>query len=229
MKTALIYAAGFGTRMGALTKSQPKPMLDLNGRPLIDHVVEMMRGGGVEKFHINTHYLSEQISNHFNNDPSVFIHHEIAEPLETGGTLKSIADELPEAIFTMNSDALFSGANPLNLLRDAWDNNLDALMMMVPVAYAQNYAGKGDFNVKDGQISWRDVDGVADYVYTGLQIIRPSLAQTFAEDIFSTKLIWTKLIEKGSVRAVIYPDQWIDIGTIQALEAARKMTPQGRK
>ncbi len=223
MKEALIYAAGFGTRMGELTKVSPKPMLEIAERPMIDHVVEILRKGGISKCHVNTHYLSEQIKAHFENDEDVHIHDEPDGPYETGGTLKKLVPILPETIVTINSDALFANGNPVGDLRDHWRNDIDALLLCVPVEKTLHYGGAGDFYIESGAPIWRGERASAPYVFTGLQIIRPHIATGFEDDTFSSKVIWQKLMDAGRIGAAVYDGQWIDIGTKEALDGARKM------
>lgn len=223
MNEALIYAAGFGTRMGELTKSTPKPMLEIAGRPMIDHVVDMLGHGGCTKFHINTHYHSAKIKAHFEGTENVQIHDEADGPYETGGTLKALASTLPNEIVTVNSDAIFASGNPVQNLLENWHEGIDALLLCVPVEQTHHYGGVGDFYIENGAPIWRGDRKSAPYVFTGLQIIRPNIATNMEGHVFSSKIIWQDLMDKNRIGATVFDGQWIDVGTKEALNGVRKM------
>lgn len=226
MTDALVYAAGFGTRMGELTANTPKPMLDLGGMPIIARVCKTLSDGGVTQFHINTHYLGAQIQDYFRGKKKVQIHDEADGPYETGGTLKSLAHILPETVITANSDTLFLDHNPLELLHNNWSNNWDALLVLIPIENTIHHFGAGDFFLENGKPKWRGENARAPYVYSGLQMIRPEIAKQFSEQKFSLRLIWDELLKQGRLGAVVYDGSWIDIGTKEALLRARELWMQ---
>ncbi len=219
--TALIYAAGRGTRMGALTANKPKPLLELNGRALIDYSREMLEGAGIKNIHVNAAYLSDQIEAHFRGQ-NIHIHTEPDGPFETGGTLKSLAARLPEKIITLNSDVIYFDENPARTLLAQAQKNQDATLLLVPRENAIGNDGQGDF-FWDGQNLTRRGDApTAPYVYSGMQIIRPRLALDFEPKIFSTNLIWDELIKNNRISAAIYDGRWMDLGNAESLERARE-------
>ena len=83
----MIFAAGFGTRMGALTADRPKPMIPVAGRPLIDHALDLVSDISPQRVVINTHYKAEVLTTHLEGR-DVLISHEEDEILDTGGGLK---------------------------------------------------------------------------------------------------------------------------------------------
>lgn len=219
INTGLIYAAGRGTRMGALTEATPKPLLKVNGRALIDYALQNMRAAGVSDIHVNTAYLSAQIFEYFAGS-DVHIHDEPDGPYETGGTLKSLAPKLPDAILTANSDVIFVGENPFDALIENWQGDVDALLMLVPRENMLGHEGRGDF-FWDGQNLKRRGDAdFAPFCYASVQIIRPRIALEFEENVFSTNLIWDRLIAQGRIGAMMYPDAWIDLGNQASLSRA---------
>ena len=84
----MLFAAGFGTRMGSLTANRPKPLISIAGKPLIDHALQIADAVGPSKIVINLHYLREQIERHLSGRDVVFSW-ERPKILDTGGGLKA--------------------------------------------------------------------------------------------------------------------------------------------
>ena len=126
----MIFAAGFGTRMGALTADRPKPLLPVAGRALIDHALTAAAEAGAGRIVVNTHYLADQLADHLAGW-GVVVSHE-PEILETGGGLKVALPLLgPGPVAVLNSDAVWTGANPLTQLARAWDGGrMEALLLL---------------------------------------------------------------------------------------------------
>lgn len=221
--TALIYAAGRGTRMGALTETTPKPLLEVNGRALIDYSVALVEDAGIQNIHVNAAYLGDQIGRHFAGT-NVQVHYEPDGPYETGGTLKALAKTMPDAILTLNSDVMFFEQNPIPALIEAWNarDDIDAILTLLPRECAIGHMGQGDFFWDHGAISRRGDAPSAPYIFPSVQIIRPSVANAISERIFSTNLIWDQLIASGRIAGEVYQGKWMDLGTAQSLERARK-------
>lgn len=119
----MLFAAGFGTRMGALTANCPKPLIKVANKALIDHALEIVDVAGIETVIANTHYLPERLNAHLANR-NVTLSHE-SEILETGGGLKHALPLLgTDPVFTFNTDAIWTGPNPLTTLAKAWDRSL---------------------------------------------------------------------------------------------------------
>ena len=128
INAAMIFAAGFGTRMGELTRSTPKPMLPLAGRPMIDHAIDLVRNAGIVRVVANTHYLADQIEPHLVRRDVVAVR-ETPEILETGGGLKAALPHLgADPVVTLNPDAAWTGSNPISTLLNAWRPEMSALL-----------------------------------------------------------------------------------------------------
>ena len=231
---AMVLAAGFGTRMGALTADRPKPLLQAGGRALIDHALDHCAEAGVERAIVNLHYRGNQIRAHLagRRQPEILFSEEQPTILETGG---GIAHALPllggVPFFVLNSDAVFGGGNPLAVLHSAWDpNRMDALLLLVPRAAAMAYTRPGDFFLtQDGDAPTRRGDHeTADYVYTGAQIVKPEVFDNAPKGPFSMNLIWDRLLAQGRLAAVTTQGPWIDVGTPEGLTCADQML-KGRR
>jgi len=173
----MIFAAGFGTRMGALTAHQPKPMVKVAGKPLIDHTLALAAPLGLKTV-VNLHYLPHILEEHL-ADSGVTTLTEAPDILETGGGLRNARTHLGSGpAFTLNSDALWHGPNPLSALQAAWDpDKMDALLLLIPRENALGHKGMGDFILnKTGQITRG-----AGLVYSGAQIIKPELTEEINE------------------------------------------------
>ena len=226
LNTAMIMAAGFGTRMGALTESTPKPMLPLRGRPMIEHTLDHVRGAGIATAVINLHYRGDRIREYLDGctAPEIRFSEEQPDILDTGGGIMQALPMLgPDPFCVLNSDAVFLGSNPIRILMQHWDDETtDALLLKVPKQRAIAYTREGDFFLDEatGKPTRRGDADSAPYVYAGVQIIRPEAFRGAPEGAFSTNLIWNDLLAMHCLKAVVYPGSWVDVGTPEGLEAA---------
>jgi len=216
----MIFAAGFGTRMGALTTSTPKPLLRLGGKTLLDRALALGLAAGIPRIVVNAHYLSDQIvAATAGRDIDVSVEH--PHILDTGGGLRRALPLLRSRIvYTLNPDALFLGENPLACLADAWPSTRPAaLLLLVPFDRAEMRKGGGDFSIgQDGRLTRG-----GDLVYTGAQIIDTEVLHRIDADAFSLNRCWDLLVEEGELHGVVYPGAWCDLGTPGALAHAEKL------
>lgn len=216
----MIFAAGFGTRMGALTADRPKPMVRVADKPLIDHTLDIASPLDLARIVINTHYLAHVLADYL-SDRDVTLVNEAPDILETGGGLKNAAHLLGQGpAFTLNSDAVWMGPNPLQILKDAWKSEeMGALLLLVPPSSARGHKGNGDFVIApDGRISRGP-----GLVYSGAQIIQPSCAADVRERAFSLNLVWDKLLAEGRLFGVVYTGSWCDVGAPEGISLAEDM------
>ena len=213
----MIFAAGFGTRMGALTKTRPKPLVTVAGRALIDHALMAARAAGIGKIVVNTHYLADQIIDHVAGQNIVFSH-EAGKILETGGGLKAALPLLGHGpVLLLNSDAVWTGENPLTQLCAAWDSTkMDALLLMAPPEKATGHKGTGDFILAaDGRIS--RAKGARAPVYLGAQILNTALVAQKQDDVFSLGVIWDDYIAQGRAYGIMHQGGWCDVGSPEGI------------
>jgi len=216
----MLFAAGFGTRMGALTATRPKPLIEVAGRALIDHALDLVDGYDPPRTVVNLHYLPDRITAHLAARDIQFSH-ETPEILETGGGLRAALPLLgPGPVFTMNTDAVWRGPNPLCHLAAKWrPEDMDALLLCVPEDRAIGHAGTGDFRISpDG----RATRGPG-LIYTGVQIIKPDLLHEIAETAFSLNILWDRMLQDGRLSAMPYPGHWCDVGRPEGIAQAEAM------
>jgi MurNAc alpha-1-phosphate uridylyltransferase len=228
---AMILAAGLGTRMAPLTLERPKPLIELNGKPLIDHAIDRLVRGGVKLIVVNVHYLADQLIAHLEKrrarDPNVEIRisDETGPILDTGGGIaKALAHFEDEPFFTHNSDSLWveGMGSAMARMRARWNpETMDALMLLAPCATAIGYEGRGDFEMDAwGVLKRRPEMNLAPFVWTGLQIIHPRLFDGAPAGRFSINRLWDKALDKGRLYGVRLDGVWIHVGTPQGLQDA---------
>lgn len=205
---AMIFAAGFGTRMGELTRHMPKPMLSLAGRPLIDYSIDHLRNAGVTTIVANTHYLAERIEPHLET-AGIKISNETTI-LETGGGLSAALPLLgTNPVITVNPDVAWKGQNPVVQLLENWRDDMQALLMLVPSPQGSK---ADDFSLEQGEI--RRNGG---FRYTGLQMIRTDGLASIKDTAFSLNVYWDQLAASGPIHGCVYDGRWLDVGTPQGL------------
>lgn len=217
--TAMVMAAGLGKRMRPLTASQPKPLVRVNGKALIDYSLDKLAEAGVAKAVVNVHYLADALEGHLvarKKGPKTTISDERELLLETGGGMVKAAPLLPDPFFCLNSDNIWLDGprDAFRELSDAWDaERMDALLLVVPHARACNYQGKGDFHLDPlGRISRRRTGRIAPFIYTGIQIVSHRLLRDAPEGAFSTNVLWERAIAEGRLYGLSHTGLWCEVG-----------------
>jgi len=228
-ETAMVMAAGLGKRMRPLTATRPKPLVEVGGKALIDHVFDRLRSAGTRRAVVNVHYLADQLEAHLKTrvkDIELLISDERRQLMETGGGLVQARELIGDKPFVcVNSDNLWvdGPSDAIRQLAAAWDDDkMDALLLLVPLARANSHAGQGDFHLDPfGRIVGRRKPGrLAPFVYTGVQILSPRVIHDWPEGPFSTNLFWNRALETGRLWGVVHQGLWFDIGSPQAIGAA---------
>jgi MurNAc alpha-1-phosphate uridylyltransferase len=220
-KTAMVLAAGLGKRMRPLTATRPKPLVEVAGKPLLDHCLDRLRAAGVEKAVVNVHYLADALEAHLNNRVEgleILVSDEREQLLETGGGLVRALPMIDvDPFLVVNSDNLWvdGAVDSLRLLAANWDEaRMDALLLLVPLARAHCHKGQGDFHMSaGGALKRRKPGGVAPFVYTGVQMVsKRLLAGELPEGPFSTNILWDRAIAKGRLYGAVHEGLWFDVG-----------------
>jgi MurNAc alpha-1-phosphate uridylyltransferase len=225
-RTAMIMAAGLGKRMRPLTATRPKPLIEVGGKALLDHVLEKLRVAGVRKIVVNVHYLAEALEAHLMSRAhglEVIISDERGQLMETGGGLVKAAPLIDcDPFLALNSDNLWidGPADTLKLLASQWDDSrMDALLLLVPLARALNHKGMGDFHMdRSGRLRRRERSHVAPFVFTGIQIVSKRLLRDAPDGPFSTNLLWDRAMEEGRCFGAVHQGLWFDVGTPQSIQ-----------
>ncbi len=225
--TAMIMAAGMGTRMMPLTADKPKPLIEVAGTTLLDHVLDHLRQAGIGYIVVNVHYLADQIEAHLAEkaaDLDILISDERALLRDTGGGLVQAKPLLGDDPFLcINADNWWTerGDNALRRMAAKWDDaRMDVLMLLAPYARASNTQGRGDFEMDgDGHLTRRIAGKSAPYVWTGIQMLSPRLIADPPGDVFSTNVFWDRAIAMGRCFGLVHDGDWFDVGYPAAIAA----------
>lgn len=235
-RTAMIMAAGLGKRMRPLTATRPKPLVEVAGKPLIDHVFDRLREAGVERAVVNVHYLADQLEAHLKHRVKgieIIVSDERSRLMETGGGIVQARDLIGDDPFlVVNSDNLWvdGPTDAIRSLAARWDDDaMDALLLLVPLAQAHHHTGKGDFRLDgSGRIVGRRQPGkLAPFVFTGVQLLSPRVIRDWPEGPFSTMLFWERAIAAGRAFGVVHQGLWFDVGTPPAVPRTEAMLLDG--
>jgi MurNAc alpha-1-phosphate uridylyltransferase len=226
----MLFAAGLGTRMAPLTADRPKPLICVAGRPLIDHALD--QAVGIDRIVVNLHYRAGMIRDHLRGRANIAFSDETDTLLETGGGLMHARDLIDaDPFLCVNSDNLWvdGPVNALRLMAGRWDDRqMDALLLLVPQARANNHPGKGDFHMDAmGRLSRRKPNRVAPFVFTGIQMMSKRLLVDAPEGPFSTNLFWNRAIAAGRCYGVVHQGMWFDVGSPAAIPVTEAMLADG--
>lgn len=234
--TAMLMAAGIGKRMRPLTASRPKPLIEVAGRTLIDHALDRLRAAGVARAVVNVHYLAESLEAHLKTHVKgieIAISDERKTLLETGGGLKRALPLIDaDPFLAVNSDNFWVDG-PVDTLRQlaaGWDEaRMDALLLLVPLARAHCHKGRGDFHLSPaGVLKRRKPNGVAPFVYTGIQMVSKRLLDGELPDgPFSTNILWDRAIAAGRCFGTVHQGLWFDIGRPESIAKAEAILGEG--
>jgi N-acetyl-alpha-D-muramate 1-phosphate uridylyltransferase len=219
--TAMLLAAGLGTRMRPLTDRTPKPMLPLGGKALIDHALDRLTAAGVTTVVVNAHWQADRLKAHLAArqalPPHTILRRETAL-LETGGGVKAALGLLgPAPFFVVNGDAFWlDGPRPaLERLVTAFDPaEVDGVVLVHRTFQVHAEVGMGDFVVDNrGGLRRRGEREVVPYIYAGLQLIAPALLAGTPDGAFSMNRAWDTAMAAGRLRAVVHDGLWFHLST----------------
>ena len=212
----LMFAAGLGTRMGALTASRPKPLVMVGGKPLFDYAYALTTISGITRRVVNVHYQPDMMRQHLAG-LDVAISDETDLLRETGGGLRHALPLLGEGpVLTLNTDAVWKGSNPIPQLMSAWQPHMEALLMLIPKTHVHGHVGPGDFTRAPSGHLTRGQDAV----YSGLQIIRTKVLAEIQQDVFSLNIAWDIIASRGGLYGQIYDGAWCDVGRPESIPIA---------
>jgi len=224
--SAMVLAAGLGTRMRPLTDTLPKPLVKVAGQALIDHVLDRLAEAGVAKAVVNVHHMADQIEAHLKGRtrPQIAISDERDLLLDTGGGIVKALPLLGTApFFHMNSDTLWiEGVTPnLPRLAAQFTDAMDILLLLASTTTSIGYEGRGDFVMApDGRLARRAEREVAPFVYAGAAMMRPSLFADAPQGKFSLNRMFDRAIEAGRLHGLRLEGTWMHVGTVEAIKAA---------
>lgn len=230
--TAMILAAGMGSRLRPLTDEMPKPLINVGGQPVILRTLNTLAKAGIARVVINTHYLAHQLETtvRANTPPGMTVHFSFEKDLlETGGGIKKALPLLGDKPFlVVNSDAVWR-EDEVPLLRPlvkAFDvEKHDVLLAVVPKTTTQDFQPLGDFKLdkRSKKLNRKPPRENWDVVYAGVNVMHPALLAQEAARAFGLIGPWTDAMERGRLHGFSYNGRWVEMGTHSGLELARAL------
>jgi N-acetyl-alpha-D-muramate 1-phosphate uridylyltransferase len=227
IKTAMVLAAGYGTRLKPLTDRVPKPLVPVAGKPMIEYALDKLKAYGIKEVIINVSHFKDQLKTYLSafNGPTIKISEE-TEPLETGGGLKKALPLLGgEPSFTINSDIIWTdeGESALDRLNGHWDDaKMDVLLLTQSKAKALGYSkGEDHLFIKPGNtFGWDERE--SPYIIAGIGIIHPRILLNAPDGKFSVKILWHQALKQNRLACLPHHGQWFQTGTTGDIETAEK-------
>jgi len=217
-KMAMVLAAGLGTRMRPLTNDRPKALVEVGGKPLIDHMLDRLAEAGVETAVVNVHWFADRLEQHLaqRTAPKVVISDERALLLETGGGLKRARKLLgDEPCWVANIDSVWTQpTDNLAALAKAWDpERMDVLLLLARREASIGFEGAGDFFLgDDGRLTFRGDAPSAPFAYMGVHITKPGIVADEPRGPFSLTRVWRRLAEQGRLYGQVLDGFWMHVG-----------------
>ncbi len=227
--TAMVLAAGLGKRMRPISAITPKPLVEIRGRAMVDHVLDRLVAVGVQRAIVNVHYLADWVEKHVRKrkDIEVIISDERELLLDTGGAVTKVIDLIgDEPFFHMNTDSLWIEGPSDNLAGMAahYDREtMDGLMLMAATVGCVGYDGKGDFLLNDdGTLKRRPEQIIAPFAFAGAAILDPKLFRGRKVEPFSANIPWNEAIAAKRLHGYVMDGIWLHIGTPDAIRRAER-------
>lgn len=223
---AIVLAAGLGKRLRPLTLTTPKPLLPIQGVPIIETVLTRLKQQGVRKVIVNTHYLADQMQQYLTQFSrlEIVISHE-PELLETGGAVMNVLPEFSnQPFFAINADVWWQESVPdtlLQRLESSWDDDtMDILMALIPTSQAIEFPGAGDYHFTTGShLKYRTADSQAPYIFSGVRILHPRLFDGVTPGFIPQPVLFHQAESRQRLHGISHENAWCDIGTLKAYRA----------
>jgi N-acetyl-alpha-D-muramate 1-phosphate uridylyltransferase len=199
--TAMLLAAGLGTRMKPLTDTRPKPLIEVAGRTLIDRVLDKLATQGVTRAIVNVHYFPDMLAAHVTQrtDIEIVISDEREEVLETGGgVIKALALLGDDPFFVINTDVTWAtaGDSTFSDMAASYDAaRMDALLLLAPMENTLGFRGPGDF-----------------YLASDGQVERRGERASYEATRFSANIYWNAFASRGRLFGTVMSPFWMHVG-----------------
>ena len=218
--TAMLLAAGLGTRMRPLTEHTAKPLLPLGGRTLLDHALDRLAAAGVARVVVNAHWHADIVAGHLadrTGGPETILRREDAL-LDTGGAVAAALDLLGPEPFYRRQRRHVLARRPAPRRCRGWQarglGSLDAVLLVHRTFQVHSETGAGDFAVDPlGRARRRKPREIVPYIYAGIQLVSPALFVDAPAGAFSSNLLWDRAIAQDRLRAVVHDGLWFHLST----------------
>ncbi|HEX4766897.1 MAG TPA: nucleotidyltransferase family protein [Lichenihabitans sp.] len=225
--SAMVFAAGLGTRMRPLTDRLPKPLVTVGGRTMLDHTLDRLVEAGIRRAVVNVHHLADQIETHLQGrrSPAIVVSDERALLLDQAGGIRRALPHIGSRPFLVcNTDALWVEGPRSNLARllAHWDPaRMDVLLLVAAAATSIGVDWPGDFGMEaDGRLRRREEREVAPFVYAGIGILKPELFADLEEKPVRLAPFFFRAAEAGRLFGTRLEGIWMHVGTPEAIAEA---------
>jgi MurNAc alpha-1-phosphate uridylyltransferase len=225
--TAMVLAAGLGTRMKPLTDDRPKALVQVGGRALIDHVLDRLIAAGLKRAVVNVHAFADLLETHMRRraDIEIVISDERARLMETGGGVRQARPLLgDDPIVVCNIDSVWDEPNGSAIARlgEGFDpSRMRARLLLAAMNAQLGYDGEGDFFMDEaGVLSFRDALPHTPWAYMGAQIIDPRIVDEEPLEPFSFTRVWRRLAREGRLHGAPLGGYWMHVGDPDARSEA---------
>lgn len=225
MPDILLLAAGLGTRMRPITFEKPKALVEVAGKPLIDHVIDAALAEGCTRFAVNAHHKAEQIERHIEALAGAMpefqfsVSREKDRLLDTGGGLRNALALLgSDPVFSLNTDSFWlAGADrPLTRMYDRFEaGDADIVLLCVPPENATGFTKGADFMLGPGGALTANIGRPV--VYAGAALIKRGMAQQGPAVPFSLYRHFAAARDAGRLKGVVIETQWYHVGDPAAI------------
>lgn len=216
---AIILAAGRGKRLKPITNSTPKPLVKVNGTPLLQRHIEKLKQAGISEIIINVSWLRTCIVDFLlkNNNfgVNIVISDEGDQALETGGGIKKALPLIGTNPFLAVNGDIYTDFNFRNIQKIA-ENDLISLVMVNNPTHNLN----GDFHYKNNRLV---THSKLKYTYSGIGVLRPELFSSENKNSFSVTPLLKQCIQNNQASAQLYTGIWNDVGTVERLDALNRL------
>ncbi len=213
----VIMAGGFGKRLMPLTEETPKPLLKVGTKPILETIINNLKGHGFRNFYISLHYKADMIRDYFGDgtDLNISIDYlEEKEPMGTAGCLSLLPDDISDLpLILMNGD-LITELNFASLLDNHNQSKSEATVCVAEYDFQVPY---GVLKVKDNEIiSIKEKPIQKFFVNAGIYVLNKSLLSKIEKDKFidMPDILIKKLSKNESINTFPIFEKWIDIGRV---------------
>lgn len=231
--TAMVLAAGLGTRMRPLTNTQPKCLVTVGGRTLMDHMLDRLVAAGVERVVVNVHAHADMLEAHLRGrrDVEIVISDERAQLMDTGGGVRKALPLIGEAPYIhCNTDAIWEEPNGSAIARlvTGFDPaTMDARLMLADMDNCLGFDSPGDFTMDaDARITLRGDRPSAPFAWTGVQVVNPAILADEPVEPFSFKRLWLRSQAAGRLHGAPLGGFWMHVGDPVARDEAEARLAQ---
>ncbi len=234
----MIFAAGLGTRLQGETADKPKALVEVGGKPLLQHAIEKLKADGVTKTVVNVHHFSEQVISFIESKDwgiPVFISDESDKLLETGGGLKKAAP-----FFATNEPVLIYNVDILSNfdLKTLEKEHIKSEALATVVVRNRETQRYFKFDSEKNLVGWlnkktgetkisrpEEFEKGTEMAFSGIHMVQPDIFKFMPdEDRFSIVKVYLELAKTQRIKGYFdNSDLWIDVGKPAQLEEARKL------